>query len=86
MSRHHRAHKRGWPGASGRGPFARRGGAVRAAVDRDGWKCITRPSCRQGGDARPSARRAVSRCHLSQHHQPDPARLAWARFLEEFPC
>ena len=27
-------------------------------------------------------------CHLSQHHKPDPAREAWAKFLqEEFaPC
>ena len=25
-------------------------------------------------------------CHLQQHHKPDPARLAWARFLQEFAC
>ena len=26
-------------------------------------------------------------CHFAEHHKPDPARLAWAKFLqEEFPC
>ena len=25
-------------------------------------------------------------CHFARHHPPDPARLAWVKFLQEFAC
>ena len=86
MSRHHRAHKRGWP-------------RIRARAILDAGRRCTRcgfagrlevhhPTQLSTGGTHVQALVVLCRdCHLSQHHQPDPARLAWARFLqEEYPC
>ena len=42
----------------------------------------------EGGDHDQALEVVCRVCHLARHHQPDPARVAWARFLvEEFsPC
>ena len=86
MSRHHRAHKRGWARILAR--------AIRAAgrrcsrCGRPGRLEVHHPTPLSTGGTHEQALVVVCRiCHLSQHHQPDPARLAWAKFLqEEFPC
>ena len=86
MSRHHRAHKRGWERIRAR--------AIRAAGRRcsrcgfAGKLSVHHPTpLSKGGDNDQALEVVCRNCHLSQHHQPDPARLAWAKFLqEEFPC
>ena len=86
MSRHHRTHKRGWTAIRAR--------AIRAA----GRRCtrcgfagkleVHHPTPLSAGGDHDQALVVLCRdCHLSQHHLPDPARLAWAKFIEEeFPC
>ena len=88
MSRlHHRpAHKRGWTAIRAR--------AIRAAgrrctrCGRPGRLEVHHPIPLSKGGDNVHALEVVCRvCHLAQHHQPDPARVAWGRFLvEEFKC
>ena len=88
MSRHHHRpeNRRGWTGIRAR--------AIRAA----GRRCTrckkagrlevhhTRPLA-HGGDNDQALAVLCRVCHFHEHHIPDPAREAWARFLhEEFPC
>ena len=86
MSRHHREHKRGWAGIRAR--------AIRAAGRRctrcglPGRLEVHHPIQLSKGGTHDQALEVVCRdCHLARHHKPDPARVAWARFLqEEFSC
>ena len=85
MSRHHRAHKRGW--AAIRARAIRTAGRRCARCGRPGRLEVHHPRPLSEGGTNDQALEVVCRdCHLKQHHQPDPARLAWARFLksEEF--
>ena len=91
MSRHHHrpAHKRGWTRIRAAGDVVRRGGGALAAVST--WKvlkCTIRSRCLRVGRTTKRSRSRVSELSFFARHQlPDPARLAWARFLqEEFPC
>ena len=86
MSRHHREHKRGWSRIRQR------------AIAKAGRRCtrcglpgrleVHHPLPLSAGGTHDQALEVVCRdCHLARHHLPDPARLAWARFLqEEFSC
>ena len=87
MSRHHRTHKRGWARIRQR--------AIRAAARRcstcghAGKLEVHHPIPLARGGTHDQLLLVVCRaCHLASHHQPEPARVAWARFLvEEFsPC
>ena len=86
MSRHHRAHKRGWPRIRAR--------AIRAAGRRctrcglPGRLEVHHPTPLSKGGTHDQALEVVCReCHLARHHLPDPDREAWGRFLEEeYPC
>ena len=84
MSRyHHRPeHKRGWPGIRAR--------AIRAA----GRRCSRCGlpgrlevhhvrALSRGGDNRGRVVVMCRDCHFVEHHVPDPAREAWAKFLQE---
>ena len=88
MSRHHHrpAHKRGWPRIRARAILD--AGRRCARCGRPGRLEVHHPRPLSEGGTHDQALEVVCRnCHLSQHHQPDPARLAWAKFLqEEFPC
>ena len=84
MSRfHHRPeHKRGWAVIRAR--------AIRAAGRRctrcglPGRLEVHHPIRLSKGGTHDQALEVVCReCHLARHHLPDPARLAWARFLQE---
>ena len=82
MSRHHRAHKRGWTAIRAR--------AIRAAGRRctrcglPGKLAVHHPIQLSQGGTHEQALEVVCRdCHYSQHHKPDPAREEWARFLKE---
>ena len=84
MSRHHSRpeNRRGWTAIRAR--------AIRAA----GRRCTrcgrpgrlevhhTRPLA-HGGDHTQALAVLCRDCHFHEHHQPDPAREAWARFLHE---
>ena len=84
MSRHHRTHKRGWGRV--------RRGAISAAQRRctrcgqAGRLEVHHPTPLSQGGTNAQVLVVLCRvCHLSQHNPPDPARLAWGRFLvEEF--
>ena len=83
MSHHHRAHKRGWSAIRAR--------AIRAAgrrcsrCQRPGKLEVHHPRPLSQGGTHDQTLEVVCRvCHLQQHHKPDPARLAWVRFLQEF--
>ena len=86
MSRHHRQHTRGWSRIRQRAIAA--AGRRCTACGRPGKLEVhhVRPLSR-GGDNRGRVVVLCRDCHIHEHHKPDPARLAWARFLqEEFPC
>ena len=87
MSRHHRAHKRGWPRIRARAILDAGRRCALAAVDLAVLKCIIVRPLSRGGTHNQGALEVVCRvCHFL-HHNTDPARLAWARFLqEEYPC
>ena len=88
MSRHHHRpeHKRGWTAIRAR--------AIRAAGRRcsrcgfAGKLSVHHPTpLSRGGDNDQALEVVCRNCHLSQHHQPDPDREAWGRYLEEeYPC
>ena len=86
MSRHHRAHKRGWPRIRARAILDAGRRCTRCGLP--GRLEVHHPTPLSRGGTHDQALVVLCRdCHLSQHHQPDPARLAWARFLqEEYPC
>ena len=82
---HHRlAQKRGWAAIRAR--------AIRAAgrrcerCGRPGQLAVHHPLPLSHGGTHDQALIVTCRdCHLREHHQPDPARVAWARFLlQEF--
>ena len=82
MSRHHRKHKRGWSVIRAR--------AIRAAGRRctrcglPGRLEVHHPTpLSKGGDHDQALEVVCRTCHLARHPQPDPARRAWARFLQE---
>ena len=84
MSRHHHhaANRRGWAAIRAR--------ALRAA----GRRCtrcglagkleVHHPRPLSAGGTNNQALEVICRvCHLARHHTPDPARDAWARFVQE---
>ena len=82
MSRHHRAHRRGWELIRKRAIAA--AGRRCSRCGRPGRLEVHHPTPLSTGGTHEQALVVVCRiCHLSQHHQPDPARLAWSRFLKE---
>ena len=82
MSRHHRAHKRGWPRIRARAILDAGRRCTRCGFA--GKLSVHHPTPLSRGGTHDQALVVLCRdCHLSQHHQPDPARLAWARFLQE---
>ena len=84
MSRHHRAHKRGWELIRKRAISA--AGRRCTRCKKAGRLEVHHPTPLSQGGTHDQALEVVCRvCHLSQHNPPDPAREAWARFLiEEF--
>ena len=86
MSRHHRAHKRGWAAIRARAILA--AGRRCAVCHRAGKLEVHHPTPLSQGGTHGQKLQVVCRdCHFLQHHKPDRARLAWARFLlEEFSC
>ena len=94
MSRHHHtaAHKRGW--ARIRARAIRKAGRRCARCGRPGrlevhgHLEVHHPRPLSEGGTHDQALEVVCRiCHFVEHHKPDPARLAWVRFLqEEFSC
>ena len=85
MSRHHRAHTRGWTAIRARAIRKARRRCARCG--RPGRLEVHHPVPLSEGGTHDQALEVVCRnCHFL-HHNTDPARLAWARFLhEEFPC
>ena len=84
MSRyHHRpAHKRGWTGIRARA--IRSAGRRCTRCGRAGRLEVHHPlPLSKGGDNDQALEVVCRDCHLARHHLPDPARLAWARFLQE---
>ena len=82
MSRHHRTHKRGWDRIR------------QTAIVKAGRRCtrcgfagkleVHHPRPLSQGGTHDQTLEVVCRvCHLQEHHKPDPARLAWARFLQQ---
>ena len=86
MSRHHRAHKRGWSRIRQRALV--KAGRRCTRCGRPGRLEVHHPRPLSKGGTHDQALEVVCRtCHLARHHLPDPARLAWARFLqEEWSC
>ena len=64
----------------------RRAGRRCQRCGRPGWLEVHHPTPLSHGGTHDQALEVVCRnCHLARHHQTDPARVAWARFLvEEF--
>ena len=86
MSRfHHRPeNKRGWTARRSR--ELRRAGRRCEVCHRAGRLEVhhaARPLS-QGGTHDQALEVICRVCHLARHHKPDPARLAWATFLQEF--
>ena len=86
MSRHHRAHQRGW--ARIRARAIRAAGRRCSRCGRAGRLEVHHPRPLSRGGTHDQALEVVCRvCHFVEHHKPDPARAAWVRFLqEEFSC
>ena len=84
MSRHHRAHKRGWEAIRKRAIWA--AGRRCARCGFAGRLAVHHPLPLSAGGDNDQALVVVCRdCHFVEHHKPDPARTAWAKFLvEEF--
>ena len=84
MNRHHRAHRRGWEAIRKRAISA--AGRRCARCGFAGKLEVHHPTpLSQGGTHEQKLEVVCRDCHLQQHHKPDPARLAWVRFLiEEF--
>ena len=82
MSRHHREHKRGWSRIRQRAITAAGRRCTRCGLP--GRLEVHHPTPLSKGGDHDQALEVVCRdCHLARHHLPDPARLAWARFLQE---
>ena len=82
MSRHHRANRAGW--ARTRTRELRRAGRRCERCGRPGQLAVHHPLPLSHGGTHAQALEVVCRvCHLARHHQPDPARVAWARFLQQ---
>ena len=86
MSRHHRTHRAGW--AAIRSRAIRAAGRRCEVCHRAGKLEVHHPTpLSKGGDNDQTLAVVCRNCHLARHHKPDPARLAWAKFLqEEFAC
>ena len=82
MSRHHRAHRRGWELIRKRAIAAAQRRCARCGLPGRLEVHHVRPLAR-GGDNRGRVVVLCRGCHIHEHHQPDPARLAWAKFLQE---
>ena len=83
MSRHHRAHTRGWSRIRARA--IRKAGRRCSRCLRPGKLEVHHPRTLSEGGTHDQALQVLCRvCHLQQHHKPDPARDAWGRFLQEF--
>ena len=86
MSRyHHRSeHRRGWERTRKRAISAAGRRCTRCGLP--GRLEVHHPTqLSQGGTHEQRLSVLCRVCHLKQHHKPDPARLAWVRFLiEEF--
>ena len=86
MSRHHRAHRRGWELIRKRAILAAGRRCSRCGLP--GRLEVHHPTPLSKGGTHDQALVVVCRtCHLARHHIPDPDREAWGRFLaEEYPC
>ena len=86
MSRHHRTHKRGWELIRKRALTA--AGRRCQRCGHAGKLEVHHPTRLSQGGTHDQALEVVCRdCHFVEHHQPDSARLAWVKFLqEEYPC
>lgn len=81
MSRHHRANRLP-PGVRARA--IRRAGRRCSRCGRPGRLEVHHPHKLSEGGTHDQPLEVVCRdCHLREHHPPDPARLAWAAFLQE---
>ena len=86
MSRHHRAHKRGWELIRKRA-IANAGRRCQRCKKAGRLEVHHPIQLSDGGTHRQALLVTCRNCHLAQHHKPDPAREAWAKFLqEEYPC
>ena len=82
MNRHHRAAQRGWAAIRARAILAAQRRCSRCGFA--GRLEVHHPTqLSQGGTHEQRLSVLCRVCHLKQHHKPDPARLAWSRFLKE---
>ena len=82
MSRHHRTHARGW--AAIRARAIRTAGRRCTRCSRPGRLEVHHPRpLSKGGDHDQALVVLCRTCHFARHYRPDPARLAWAKFLQE---
>ena len=82
MSRHHRENKRGWETIRQR--ELRRAGRRCEVCRRPGKLEVHHPRpLSKGGDHDQKLKVVCRSCHFQEHHKPDPARVAWGRFLQE---
>ena len=84
MSRHHHRaeNRRGWTAIRARA--IRAAGRRCARCGRPGKLEVHHPRPLSRGGTHDQALEVTCRvCHLARHHLPDPARLAWVKFLRE---
>ena len=82
MSRHHRTHRAGWDRTRKRAISV--AGRRCQQCGRPGRLEVHHPLPLSAGGDNDQALVVLCRdCHFLQHHKPDPARLAWSRFLKE---
>ena len=82
MSRHHRAHRAGWDRIRARA--LRRAGRRCSKCGRPGRLEVHHPIPLSDGGTHAQALAVVCRdCHFAEHRKSDPAREAWAQFLQE---
>ena len=83
MSRHHRTHDPGWDRIRKRAIVA--AGRRCSRCKKPGRLEVHHPIQLSDGATHDQPLAVICRsCHLARHHKPDPARLAWAKFLQEF--
>ena len=84
MSRHHHRpeNRRGWAAIRARAIQA--AGRRCTRCGRPGRLSVHHPRALSHGGTHDQALAVLCQeCHFTEHHPPDPARLAWARFLQE---
>ena len=85
MSRHHRAHRRGWERIRAR--EIRKAGRRCSRCGLPGRLEVHHPRPLSRGGDHAQALEVVCRvCHFAEHRNTDPARAAWVSFLGELAC